>query len=109
MAWDLSGATGSGGQLRLDPVAFPELIGSRDVQAEQGFGVSLLPPTAGQLEPLLDDVPMAAFDFPGTAAQAVGAGAGVIQVIPPLAQLPVRRAHGRGVHLFGFDMRGQRP
>ena len=41
----------------------PMIIGSCGSQVEHGLGVGLFPPGAGQFEPSLDNVPMAAFDL----------------------------------------------
>ena len=45
------------------PVGVPTLIGAGDAQAQHRLGVVLLPPAAGQFEPLLDHMPVAAFHF----------------------------------------------
>lgn len=68
-----------------------------------------MPPAAGPLEPLLDDVPVAALDLSRTNRQPCCPRTRVVQLVAPPAQVAVGRPHGRFGLPLRFEVRSQGP
>ena len=68
----------------LAPVIFPLSVGPQDTKGDHVIQVVQRPPSAGALEPALNDVPMGALDLPRADGQTSGQGPLVIQALSPV-------------------------
>jgi hypothetical protein len=82
----------------------PPIVGSGHAQVEHGFRIGFFPPAAGDLEALLHNVTVAAFDFSRANGVIFRRRVFIVQVLAPLLEVTIRRAHGSLLGIGGFLM-----
>ncbi len=80
----------------------PVSVGASDPEIEHGLYICFAPPRPGEFEPLLDDVPMSAFDLPRSDRTLSRHGGGVVELLPALTEVAV----GLGDALVGSGTLG---